>query len=126
MRGDFSGPFNPSQAPQGFAQDFRFVLELRFVRDVLVIAPTAHSEMGARRNGAARRRLDYPLHPGANEFLFLFDGHRGNALGGQHEGHEDGGTLVMRETISAVNQFFDGNVHGGWRNSNNSRRAYVR
>ncbi len=53
MRRYFAGPFDVSQPPQRFAKNLRFVLKLRFVGDVLVIAPAAHAEMRAGGHGAA-------------------------------------------------------------------------
>jgi hypothetical protein len=52
------------------------------------------------------------FHARANEFLFLFDGQRDHALGGQNERDKNRRALVVREAIAAVNQLFDCDVHG--------------
>ena len=52
MNSDFAGPFNAADAPKRLAQDFRFVFELRFVGNVLIIAAAADAEMRAARRDA--------------------------------------------------------------------------
>ena len=111
MRGNLAGPFDSSDPPKRLAQNLGFVFELRVVWNVLVIAAAANSEMRTSRGCPLRRRLEQALHTRANEFLLLLDGRRGNSLCREHEGHEDGRAVVMRQALAAVNQFFDGDFH---------------
>ena len=111
MRGNLAGPVDPADAPERFAQDFGLVFQLRFVRNVLVIAAAANAEMNAARGGAFGRRLEDALDAGANELLSLLDGRGGDALGRQNKRDEDGRAVVVRETFASIDQFFDGDFH---------------
>ncbi len=112
MRGNVARPIDAAEAAQRLAKDFRFVLELSVVGNVLVVAAAAHAEMRAGRDGAIRGWLDEPLQARANEFLLLLDRLGGDALGRQHERDEDRGAVVVGEAFPAVNQLFNSDVHG--------------
>ena len=103
MRGNLARPFDSPDSPERLAQDFGFVLELRFIGDVLIIAATANAKMRTSRGRTVGRRLEHSLHARANELLFLFDRRGGDPLRRKHKGYEHGRAVVMREALAAVN-----------------------
>ena len=57
VRADRAGPLNASDAPQRLAQNFRFIANLRVVRNVLVLAASAASKVRARGRLRALARV---------------------------------------------------------------------
>ena len=100
---DLAGPFDAADAAKRLAQDFSFVFELRLVRNVLIVAAAADSEMRATRRDALRRNIEHAFQPRANEFLLLLGRQDRGAFGRQNERNENGRALMMREAFAAVN-----------------------
>ena len=108
---DLSWPFDPPEPAQRLAENLGLVTELRFVRNVLIVTAAANAVMRASRRRALRRGFEDAFNSRADEFLFLLDRLRRNALRWNDERHEDRRSVVMREAFAAVHEFFDCDFH---------------
>ena len=84
------------------------------VPGMLIMAPSARSEIRARRHHPLRRRLDHLCSVRPDESSLLLNNGSFDFFSSQNERKEGGLTpaaLVcgqMRETVSAVDEFFNG------------------
>src|SRR5438445_7691320 len=105
-------PLHATQPRKRLAQNFRFIAQLQFVRNMLVVASAADPEIGARRDRSVRRRcLDFG-HPAADEFLARLQRLDGYVFIRQDKGSKDGVAFVMCEALPSINQLLD--AHFDW------------
>lgn len=107
MRSDVASPIDVSDATKRLAENACFIRELRFVRNVLIIAPAADSKMRARRRDAFGCGANHAVEARPDEFLLGFDRLRDNRFAGKYVRQKDRGAFVMCEAIAAINELFD-------------------
>lgn len=111
MNRDRPLPADPAYAAEGLAQDLFFVFELRFIRNVLVIASAANSKMRARRFDAVRRSCPEPAYSPANELFSAFRDFNFDFLAGQNERDKKRVVFAVSEAFAAVHEFFNSHWH---------------
>src|SRR5487761_680591 len=111
MQGDSTLPVDSSEAPQRFPQDFFLVSELRFIRNVLIVASAATAKMRTSRGHSIRRSFEHSRHPRANEFLFARSRRQLDLFARQHERHKHDLAAFVRETFASIHKFFDFCAH---------------
>src|SRR4029077_4659497 len=80
---------DPAEPPEEIADLFVFELQLRWVGDVLILAPAAIAEVAARGRDSVRRRLNDPAKPRATEALFCLSDFGFDHFGDLNEWDED-------------------------------------
>ena len=88
-----------------------FIADLRFVRDVLVLAAAAASKVRARGRNALRRGFQDLVQTPADKFLLARGGFYSNEFAGQDQRHEYRLAVMMRQAVTAIHEFFDSNFH---------------
>ena len=114
MQSDLGGQFNLRDPSQGFAQNFRFELELQFVGNVLVMAATAAPKIRTPGLDTVRRRLNklrlnHAREAASTGLQLRFDFFSRQSE--RNENRETAAVFVNRgasKTVAAVNQFFNG------------------
>ena len=87
---NFALQFEPGDAPQILAKNFRLNLELMLIAGVLIVASAAAAEMWTRRFDAVRRRLYGGLGLRAREAGFFFRDDGFDLFSGENKGDEHG------------------------------------
>ena len=107
-----------SGAPEGLAQNLRFVAKLCCVVDVLVVAAAAVTEVGASWLYPLKRWRDHAIELGPDETRAAIHDRAFNLLAWQDKWKKDGLAATVfvgrkpRQTIAAVYQLFDFQLQG--------------
>jgi hypothetical protein len=91
---------DPAEPPEEIADLFVFELQLRWVGDVLILAPAAIAEVAARGSNAVRRRLNDAPKPRATESLFCLSYFRFDHFGDLNERDEDNKIFDSRNAFA--------------------------
>ena len=81
---------------------------------MLIVASAAFAKVSARRRHPFRRSLQYRIQFGIRIAATVFADVRLNHLAGQRERNEDGLPISARQPRTAVNSFFDPQLHYHW------------
>jgi hypothetical protein len=104
---DLGGRRGPRKAPQLFFQDGALGGELIFVGSVLIVAAAAPTKVFAAGLDALWSAFQHLQRAGANQTRFFPFRGCADALARQAEWREYHAPVKARETVAAVNEFFD-------------------
>src|SRR5262245_31388954 len=104
-------PVQPAQSPQTLSNDRFFVIDLLRVPDVLPMTTSLRFVIRSIRLLAIGRRFEN-LRQFCNRVIFLpFDNFRVDYVSRRRPGNKHHTLPGPCQTISAINQFFDGQLH---------------
>jgi hypothetical protein len=99
-------PIDAAYSLQRIAHKAYFGFKLRFIVDVLELAPAAVAEVPARRFTSRRRGLQYAIDHRASERLLSLGNSNPEPLVGRGERNEDGESAVPSYSVAAISQPF--------------------
>jgi hypothetical protein len=86
-------------------------VNLRVVRNMLVLAATASPKMRARGRHALRRGFHNAFQTPTDEFLFPRGRRNAHDLPGKDQWHEHGLAFMVCKSVTAVHELFNSNFH---------------